>query len=376
MTSPHPTSSMEPSETTALNPTSSPRLQSRIAVRRAPDWLTKPTRPGFAIPAANVALKPLMGLMTPRQLGPTIRMPDSRARARIRRSSATPSGPISLNPAEMTMAEWIPSRAHSSMRSGTPGAGVTMTARSIGPGADARSGYALIPRMLGRFGLIGRTVPPNGLLMRFHRMVRPTLPAFSVAPTTATVPGEKNGSRELPPARRTSLARSRTRGTGADGDVSGSSVMGASCPAPSGRASYVAAAEPPPSAPGGRGPSIGLGAASGQCRPDRRRVAPVTSRRPASAGVARASRCGSGAPRCGVRAGRRASPGGRPVPRHRAGSRAAQRPAGRRGAEPHRAPRTLVSASARRPAGRPGTSERHASSPTIAGATVPLTSSG
>jgi hypothetical protein len=156
-------------------------------------------------------------------------MPEARARARIRCSSATPSGPISLKPAEMTMAERMPRAAHSSMRAGTPGAGVTMTTRSIGPGADARSGYALIPRMLGRFGLIGRTVPPNGLLMRFQRMVRPTLPAFSVAPTTATVPGEKNGSRGLPPARRTSLARSRTRVVGAAvGEACGSSVIGAS----------------------------------------------------------------------------------------------------------------------------------------------------
>ena len=28
-------------------------------------------------------------------------------------------------------------------------------------------------------------MPPNGLLIRFHRIVRPTLPCFSVAPMTA-----------------------------------------------------------------------------------------------------------------------------------------------------------------------------------------------
>ena len=42
-----------------------------------------------------------------------------------------------------------------------------------------------------RLGLIGKTVPPKGLLIRFQRIVRPTLPAVSVAPMTATVFGAK-----------------------------------------------------------------------------------------------------------------------------------------------------------------------------------------
>jgi hypothetical protein len=42
--------------------------------------------------------------------------------------------------------------------------------------------------------LTGKTVPPKGLLMRFQRIVRPTLPVASVAPTTATVFGAKNTS--------------------------------------------------------------------------------------------------------------------------------------------------------------------------------------
>ena len=62
--------------------------------------------------------------------------------------------------------------------------------------------------MLERFGLIGKTVPPNGLLMRFQESVRPTLPSFSVAPTTATEVGLKKASRGLRAAPRTSLARS------------------------------------------------------------------------------------------------------------------------------------------------------------------------
>src|SRR5438477_5055980 len=39
---------------------------------------------------------------------------------------------------------------------------------------------------------MGKTVPPNGLDIRFQRMVRPTLPGVSVAPITATFWGEKN----------------------------------------------------------------------------------------------------------------------------------------------------------------------------------------
>src|SRR5437764_554645 len=42
---------------------------------------------------------------------------------------------------------------------------------------------------------MGKTAPPNGLVTRFQRMVRPTLPAVSVAPITATFCGAKNTSR-------------------------------------------------------------------------------------------------------------------------------------------------------------------------------------
>jgi len=46
-----------------------------------------------------------------------------------------------------------------------------------------------MPRMLLYLGLTGKIVPPNDVLMRFHRMVRATLPVRSVAPTTATLLG-------------------------------------------------------------------------------------------------------------------------------------------------------------------------------------------
>jgi len=75
MRSPQPTSAMEPRDTMELKPTFSRSAQSRTAVTRAPDWLTNATRPRGAMAAANVALRPVTGLITPRQLGPMSRMP-------------------------------------------------------------------------------------------------------------------------------------------------------------------------------------------------------------------------------------------------------------------------------------------------------------
>ena len=66
----------------------------------------------------------------------------------IRRSSAAPSAPISLNPAEMMMAARTPASTHSPIRSGTVGAGVTTMARSTGSGTSPMRGWALIPSTL------------------------------------------------------------------------------------------------------------------------------------------------------------------------------------------------------------------------------------
>ena len=61
-------------ERNELKPTCSRKLQSKMAVQRAPLWLMNPTFPGNAMPRAKVALSPVRGLMTPRQLGPMMRM--------------------------------------------------------------------------------------------------------------------------------------------------------------------------------------------------------------------------------------------------------------------------------------------------------------
>src|SRR5471030_3193589 len=187
-------SSIEPSETKDEKPTFACRLQSRIAVCRAPLWLTKATLPVRAMAPAKVAFRPLGGHMTPKQLGPTMRIFDSRAMARISCSSRAPSSPISLKPAEMTMAPRTPAAAHSRMTPGTAFAGVITTARSIGCGKAATFDQHFTPSTCSRFSLTGKIVPPKGLVSRFHINVRPTLPGRSLAPMTAMLRGAKNMS--------------------------------------------------------------------------------------------------------------------------------------------------------------------------------------
>ena len=108
--------------------------------------------------------------------------------------SSIPGAPNSLNPAEITTAPRTPTSPQSRMIPGMDGAGVTTTARSTCSGMSLPLGYALMPSTLGRFGFTGNTAPPKGVLIRFHRVVRPTLPGFSVAPITAILLGLKKTS--------------------------------------------------------------------------------------------------------------------------------------------------------------------------------------
>ena len=77
------------------------------------------------------------------------------------------------------------------------GAGVAITAKSIFSAISKIVEYALIPNILFLFGLIGKTVPLNGFVIKFHNKVLPTLPGFSLAPITATVLGANTLSREF-----------------------------------------------------------------------------------------------------------------------------------------------------------------------------------
>ncbi len=151
--SPQPTSSIEPSETNALKPTFSFKLQSRIAVQSAPLWLMNPTLPGRAMSAAKVAFNFEPGTITPRQFGPTMRMPALFASSKTWRSSSTPTGPISLKPAEIMMTPFTPAVPQSLTMPGTVAGGVMMTARSAGSGTAVMLGYALTPSTVSRFGV-------------------------------------------------------------------------------------------------------------------------------------------------------------------------------------------------------------------------------
>ena len=90
--------------------------------------------------AANVALNFKPGTITPRQFGPTMRMWPRRASSKTCCSSAAPSGPISLKPAEIMIAPGMPAAAHSLMMPGTVFGGVMMTARSGLSGSAATFG--------------------------------------------------------------------------------------------------------------------------------------------------------------------------------------------------------------------------------------------
>src|SRR5260221_13259501 len=113
-------------------------LQSRTDVHRAPLWLMKATFPSFAIFLANVAFRPIEGIITPRQFGPMIRI--SPRRSWISCSSFTPPAPVSLNPAETTTAPLTPAAAHSLVRLGTVEAGAAITPRPNRPGAFPGAG--------------------------------------------------------------------------------------------------------------------------------------------------------------------------------------------------------------------------------------------
>ena len=115
----------------------------------------KPTEPGRATVVAKVAFMPESGLITPRQFGPMIRILAFCASTSSCRSSSAPSGPISLKPAEITMAPCTPFSPHSRISPGIEGGGVMITARSTCSGISEIDAYAFTPKTLGRFGLTG-----------------------------------------------------------------------------------------------------------------------------------------------------------------------------------------------------------------------------
>jgi hypothetical protein len=144
-----------------------------------------PIFPGNAKGFANVAFNPMCGNITPTQFGPMIRI--FPRRSRICLSSSAPVDPHSLKPAEMITAPLTPAAAHSPIIFGTIAAGVAITARSTFFGTSRMLRNVFCPNNVVRLGLTKKTRPLND--RTFSDKARPTLPAFSLAPITATPSG-------------------------------------------------------------------------------------------------------------------------------------------------------------------------------------------
>ncbi len=113
-----------------------------MASPRAPLCEENATLPRGGATGAKVAFRETVGSVftIPRQFGPTIRMPWRRITSRSAFWRFTPSSPTSWNPALMTTSALIPFAPQASAASTTCAAGITITARSTGPGTSAMDG--------------------------------------------------------------------------------------------------------------------------------------------------------------------------------------------------------------------------------------------
>ena len=131
------TSSLSPTEANEEIPMPSRDRWSTSAKPRPPDCMTRPVTPGLAGRAANVASRPRLGTATPKQSGPTRRMPWRRVMAsRLALCSGS-------RPDVITTRDRTPRWPHCAATSSTWAAGTAITARSAGSGrssAEARYG--------------------------------------------------------------------------------------------------------------------------------------------------------------------------------------------------------------------------------------------
>ena len=124
------TSYLSPADTNDEQPMPSRDSCSSSAMPIPPDCTTSPAWPGSGCRAPNVASRASPGTASPKQLGPTSRMP-------YRRQVASRSGPASPRPAVTTTRERIPRRPHSAATLVTAAAGTAITARSGTSGRSA-----------------------------------------------------------------------------------------------------------------------------------------------------------------------------------------------------------------------------------------------
>ena len=141
------TSSLSPSETNEEIPMPSRDRCSSSTTPTPPDCSARPALPGSGWRAANVASRAMLVLATPKQAGPTSRMPWRRQMP----SSSMRAAPLS--PAVTTARALTPRCPHCSAIPGTAAAGAATTARSTCSGSAAADGTHRTPFSSATLGL-------------------------------------------------------------------------------------------------------------------------------------------------------------------------------------------------------------------------------
>ncbi len=142
-----------------------------------------------------MAFRPWPGTATPKQFGPTSRMPQRR------QVSSRLADCADVSPVVITTRDLAPRWPHSCATPSTASAGTVTTARSGAPGSAAGDGTLGIPSMSVACGFTACRAPANPASRMLSRMDRPTEPARWLAPTTATDRGANRGSRLATSAR-------------------------------------------------------------------------------------------------------------------------------------------------------------------------------
>jgi hypothetical protein len=192
------TSARLPAETKVETPRPRSRAVFSSDTPSAPDWAKNPIRPRRTSDGIKDALSWTCGsvFMIPSALGPMIRNPLARACWMSRCCSARPSAPDSPKPALTTTAPMTPARPQSAMASRTWSAGRAMTARSIGPGAEATDGKQATPSMTSASGWIATNCPVNCASLRLCSRTLPMVPSRRLAPISATPRGASRAAIE------------------------------------------------------------------------------------------------------------------------------------------------------------------------------------
>ena len=159
----------------ALKPTFSRKLQSSTAVHSAPLWLRKATFPGARHAVREGGVQPFDRIHHPQAIGPD----HAHFSADDARRSALQS--FAVLAVLLKAGGDDDGCRNAQARRFANHVGTRIGRRAYNhqidlSGNSASLGYALMPRTLGRLELTGKTVPPNGLLSRFHSTERPTLP--------------------------------------------------------------------------------------------------------------------------------------------------------------------------------------------------------